>query len=110
MLPNINDITERRRAMGVSQKEHAQVIGIHPSALSRIESGRIDCRESTLRLLSEGLDIIENNALYSITGVILIDKTKFKGFLHDLMINELDSEEAQKITDLVIFRVCNHEL
>lgn len=56
-------LKERRRALGLSQKELAQRLGITPAAISNYESGQNAIREDILVKLFAALDM-EPNYLY----------------------------------------------
>lgn len=117
MLSNIADIKKRRIELNVTQATLAGVAGLHQSAITRIESGKLDCRMSTLKLLSESLEIIYNNINYKNTGAIILSKTAFQNTLYRSMIGELERLEhagqfngnghhlAQRIGDM-IYKEC----
>ena len=93
MLSNISDIKNKRIELNITQAELAKVAGLHQSAITRIESGKIDCRISTLKLLSSSLHIIENNRRMKLAGVVIVDKTDFENALYRSMIQELEQLE-----------------
>jgi transcriptional regulator with XRE-family HTH domain len=49
-------VTEQRRARGLSQKELAELTGTTPSAIARLESGGRPPRIDTLLRIAEALD------------------------------------------------------
>ena len=93
MLSNITDIKNKRIELSLTQAELADTIGLHPSAVSRIESGKTDCMVSTLELLSDGLRTIEDARRRKLTGVVIISKTDFENALYRSMIKELERIE-----------------
>jgi len=93
MLLNISDIKNKRIELNITQAELAEVAGLHQSAITRIESDKIDCRISTLELLSSSLHIIENNRRRKLAGVVIVDKTGFGNALYKSMIQELEGLE-----------------
>ena len=93
MLSNISDIKNKRIELNITQAELAEVAGLHQSAITRIESGKIDCRISTLELLSSSLYIIENNRRMKFAGVVIVDKTAFENAMYKSMIQELEGLE-----------------
>ena len=113
MLSNIADIKKKRIELNITQSDLAAVAGLHQSAITRIESGKLDCRMSTLKLLSESLEIIYNHRHYKNTGAIILSKTAFQNTLYRSMIGELERLEhegrfkgnghhlAQRIGDMV---------
>jgi len=117
MLSNISDIKNKRIELNVTQSDLATVAGIHQSAITRIESGKIDCRISTLEVLSDSLEIIEQNRKNKYTGVVVLSKTDFQNTLYRSMIGELERLErvgqyqgnghhlAQRIGDM-IYKEC----
>jgi len=95
MLSNIADIKKRRVELNVTQAALAGVAGLHQSAITRIESEKLDCRMSTLKLLSESLEIIYNNRNYKYTGAIILSKTAFQNTVYRSMIEELERLEHE---------------
>ena len=93
MLSNITDIKKLRTDQNITQAELAEVVGLHQSAITRIESGKIDCRISTLELLSDGLDIIMKKRRQNLAGVVIIDKTDFDNAMYKAILQELEQLE-----------------
>ena len=93
MLSNITDIKNKRKELNLTQAELADIVGLHQSAIGRIESGKIDCRVSTLELLTTGLHIIEDARRRKLAGVVIISKTDFENALYRSMIQELEHLE-----------------
>ncbi len=52
-----------RRHRGLSQAELARQTGLHPSTISKIESGRLNPYESQIRKLATALDMSEEEML-----------------------------------------------
>jgi len=52
----VDDLAERRRAVGLSQTEVAALMGTSQSAVARLESGHGDVRFSTLERYAAALD------------------------------------------------------
>ncbi len=50
------EILKRRKKLGLTQKELADKVGTHQSAISRIEAAENDVRLSTLTQIAEALD------------------------------------------------------
>jgi len=92
MLSNISDIKKKRIELNITQSDLATVAGLHQSAITRIESGKLDCRVSTLKLLSESLEIIENSRHWKLIGGIVLNETNFKNTLYKSMIGELGTK------------------
>ena len=93
MVFNISDIKNKRQELNLTQAELADTIGLHPSAVSRIESGKTDCMVSTLELLETGLHTIEDARRRKLAGVVIISKTDFENALYRSMIEELERLE-----------------
>jgi predicted transcriptional regulator len=93
MLSIITDIKTKRKELNITQGELAEVTGLHQAAITRIESGKIDCRISTLQLLSAGLHTIEDARRRKLAGVVIISKTDFENSLYRSMIKELEHLE-----------------
>lgn len=47
----------RRKEMGLNQKQFAELLGVKPEYISRIEAGKVDLQLSTLIRLSRGLKL-----------------------------------------------------
>ncbi len=93
MLPNIADIKKRRIELNVTQAVLARIAGLHQSAIARIESGKLDCRMSTLKLLSESLEIIEQSRKNKFSGVVILNKTDFENSVYRSITPELEHLE-----------------
>lgn len=70
MLSNISDIKNKRIELNITQSDLATVAGLHQSAITRIESGKLDCRLSTLALLSKSLEIVEQSRKNKFAGMV----------------------------------------
>ena len=95
MLLDIPDIKKERKKYGITQAELALVAGLHQQSVTRIESGKLDCRRSTLRLLSDAIEIIKKNKFRKSTGAIILDSAHFKSTLWKSMIRELEVLERE---------------
>ena len=47
----------RRKELGLNQKQFAELLGVKPEYISRIEAGNVDLQLSTLIRLSRGLNL-----------------------------------------------------
>ena len=94
-MTSIEKLTKKRTALGITQAELALVVGITAPGLSKIESGTVDSRESTLNRIEIGLETIENNRQAKRAGVIIIDGLDFKNILFGAMITELEWRENE---------------
>ena len=114
MLYKIEDLRKSRIDAKITQVELARVTGLHISAITRIESGKLDCRVSTLELLNDGLNIIKNNKHRAITGVVITDKNAFGNIIYRSIIKEFEELEhsgkyngnghhfAQRIVEMIV--------
>lgn len=93
MLSNITEIKNKRIELNLTQAELADTIGLHPSAVSRIESGKTDCMVSTLELLGDGLRTIEDARRRKLAGMVIISKTDFENAMYKSIIQELEQLE-----------------
>lgn len=93
MSYNISDIKKKRIELNITQSDLATVAGLHQSAITRIESGKVDCRLSTIDLLDKSLEIIEQSRKNKYTGVIVTSKTDFDNVLYKSVIEELERLE-----------------
>lgn len=87
------ELVKRRHEMGISLTDLALVIGMHGSGLSRIESGNVDCRMSTLNRISAGLDSIESNRHAITKGAIVLDEMDLRNSLYAAMMPILEEKE-----------------
>ena len=94
-MTSIEKLTKKRTDLGITQAELALVVGITAPGLSKIESGTVDSRESTLNRIEIGLETIENNRQAKRAGVIIIDDLDFKNVLFGAMITELEWRENE---------------
>lgn len=95
MLLDIPDIKKERKKHGITQTELALVAGLHPQAITRIESGKLDCRRSTLQRLNDALNIMKKNKHYKFTGAIITDEAKFGNSIWRSIIRELEVLERE---------------
>lgn len=49
-------LTSERKKRGITQFELARITGIHPSDISKLESGRYPCHDSWRQRIVEALD------------------------------------------------------
>ena len=122
MVLNISELIKKRIELGISQTELANIIGIHQGNLSRIESGKIDCKMSSLELLDAGLEIIKENQYRKVTGIIVIDETDFKNILFNSMISNIENrlfteqntgtakQLTEELVNLIIKKVCKTDV
>ena len=113
MLQTPEDLRKSRLEHNITQQLLGEVTGLHTSAITRIESGKIDCRGSTLQRLSEGIDIIKHNKHNKINGVVVLDKTMLENAIYRAILQECEEMEhkgkykgnghhfAQKLSDLI---------
>ena len=118
---SLQEIIDKRKKMKVTQTELANVVGMVRTSLVRIESGKIDCRESTLLLLDTGLKIIAKNRHRSVTGVIVLNELDFKNILYKSIIPELElrvnrgayvgdiKDLSETLVELIMDKVTNDE-
>lgn len=52
-----SNLRDARKRLGLTQEEVAERSGVHPTEISRIESGKRDPRASTLRRLARALEV-----------------------------------------------------
>lgn len=91
MITDVKELKKVREDNNISQADLAGVVGLHASAIGRIESGNVDCRISTIQLLNEGIETILKSRF---TGFILKNETDFKNTAYRALIKELQSIEA----------------
>ena len=92
---SVDELLKRRLKLKITGAELALVIGMDGSGLSRIESGSIDCRVSTLNRISAGLDTIEKYRLAKKRGALILDELALKNTIFNAMIPILESREAE---------------
>ena len=95
MLQTVKDLRKSRQKNNITQQLLGEVTGLHTSAITRIESGKIDCRASTLELLSDGIDIIIKNRQHSACGVVVLDKTMFENVVYGSILGECEGMEHE---------------
>lgn len=94
-MTSMEDLVNRRTNLDISQGELALVIGMHASALSKLESGQADPRESTINKIKTGIDVIEKNKKARKAGIIVLDILDLKNTLYNAMIGDLEQLEAE---------------
>ena len=89
-------LRDRRNELNITQAELAAVLGLHTSAITRVESGRIDCKVSTINKFRDGLQIISDNRKHKLTGAIITDETGFKNAVFKSVLQEFEGLERDK--------------
>ena len=89
-------LRDRRNELGITQAGLAAVLGLHTSAITRVESGRVDCKVSTINKFRDGLRIISDNRMQQVTGAIITDKTSFKNAVFKSVLQEFEGLERNK--------------
>src|SRR5438105_13255381 len=56
MLPSLDEIPKKRKALGLTQSKLAQLAGVSQSIIAQIESGRVDPSYSIAKPLVEALE------------------------------------------------------
>ena len=97
MLQTPEDLRKSRLKHNITQQLLGVVTGLHTSAITRIESGKIDCRGSTLKRLSEGIDIIVKNRYHSVHGAVVLDKTMFENSVYKAILQTFEKLEYSDI-------------
>lgn len=93
MITDIKELVELRENAEITQAEVAEVMGWHKSAVSRLESGKYDCRVSTILIYQKAIDILKERKYSKVIGAIILDKTLFKNTAYRAMISELEGLE-----------------
>ena len=89
-------LRDRRNELNITQAELAEVLGLHTSAITRVESGRIDCKVSTINKFRDGLQIIVDNRKHKLIGAIITDETGFKNAVFKSVLQEFEGLERDK--------------
>jgi len=56
VLPNAEEIQKRRKSLGLTQKQLANLAGVSQSLIAKIESGRMDASYGNVKSIFEALD------------------------------------------------------
>lgn len=59
MLPSIEEISRRRRMLGLTQKELANLAGVSQSLIAKLESGKIDSSYTKVKAIFDALKQME---------------------------------------------------
>jgi predicted transcriptional regulator len=59
MLPQLHEITNKRRLLGLKQAELAKLAGVSQSLIAKLESGKIDSSYTKVKTIFETLEKIE---------------------------------------------------
>lgn len=59
MLPSIEDISRKRRMLGLTQKELAKLAGVSQSLIAKLESGKIDSSYTKVKAIFDTLRRVE---------------------------------------------------
>lgn len=69
MLPPIDDVSRRRKILGLTQKELASLGGVSQSLIAKLESGRIDCSYTKVKSIFDALAEIESKKLVQVKEI-----------------------------------------
>jgi len=59
MLPSLEEISKKRRILGLTQKELARLAGVSQSLIAKLESGRIDSSYTKVKAIFDALKQVE---------------------------------------------------
>jgi predicted transcriptional regulator len=59
MFPNLEDITRKRRQLGLKQAELAKLAGVSQSLIAKLEAGKIDCSYTKVKMIFDALERVE---------------------------------------------------
>jgi len=94
MITDSTELRKLRELNKITQVELAEVVGLHPTAITMFEAGKLDCRLSTIQLINDGIDIILNSRKAKNTGAIIKNDTDFKNTCYRAIIGVLQGHEA----------------
>lgn len=69
MLPSIEDISRKRKILGLTQKELANLAGVSQSLIAKLEAGRIDCSYTRVKSIFDALAEIESKKLVQVKEI-----------------------------------------
>lgn len=69
MLPSTDEITKRRKLLGLTQKQLAKVAGVSQSFIAKIESGKIDPSYSKVKAIFDVLEKMESRGDYTVKAI-----------------------------------------
>ena len=90
MLPQLKEIAQRRRLLGLKQAELAKLAGVSQSLIAKLESGNIDSSYSKVKAIFEALERLEV-------------KTKIQAgkVLHNEVVGIQKNEPVSKVVQLM---------
>lgn len=91
MLPPLEEIEKRRKALGLTQKELAKLVNLSQSMIAKIETGRINPSYLKVKAIFDTLDRLEKK-------VIL----KAKDILHEGVVGIEKSDPISKAVNLML--------
>ena len=94
MITDAGELRKLREQYNITQAELAEVVGLHPTAITRFEAGKLDCRLSTIQLINDGIEIILKSRKAKNTGAIIKSKTDFENTCYRAMIEVLQGHEG----------------
>ncbi len=59
MLPSLEEISRKRRILGLTQKELARLAGVSQSLIAKLESGKIDSSYTKVKAIFDALEQLE---------------------------------------------------
>lgn len=64
MLPSLNDFVKKRKMLGLTQKQLAQLAGVSQSLIAKIESGKIDPSYGKVKAIFDALEQLETSITF----------------------------------------------
>jgi predicted transcriptional regulator len=90
MLPQLEDIAQKRRLLGLKQAELAKLAGVSQSLIAKLESGRIDSSYTKVKAIFEALERLEVQT-----------KIQAGKVLHNEIVSVQKNEPVSKVVQLM---------
>jgi len=91
MLPSLDEIAKRRKLLGLTQKQLANLAGVSQSFIAKLETGKIDPSYSKVKAIFDVLNRLETKENYTA-----------KEILHEGVIGVEKSEKVAKAINLMM--------
>lgn len=104
MLPEIKSIKNRRKLLGLTQKNLAKQAGVSQSFIAKMESGRINPSYNHVKQILDFLESLESIEKQETRAKELYHKRVFSLATHDRIPNAVELMRKHEISQLPVFR------
>jgi predicted transcriptional regulator len=104
MLPDVKSVKNRRKLLGITQKELAKQAGVSQSFIAKMESGRINPSYSHVKQILDFIEALESREREELRAKELYRKRVFSLNANDRISHAVQLMRGHEISQLPVFR------